>query len=71
MDNLKLISKIALSFQDLNNFDSEMNKILEDIGSAIDVSRIYVFLNEKEVKTPYVGILIWYLKTMLLNFCAM
>lgn len=48
MDNLKLISKIALSFQDLNNFDSEMNKILEDIGSAIDVSRIYVFLNEKE-----------------------
>ena len=48
MENLKLLSKIALSFQNLQDFDLGMNEILEDIGHFIDISRIYIFLNENE-----------------------
>lgn len=46
MENLKLLSKIALSFQDLSNFHKDMNNILDEIGKHLDVSRIYVFLKE-------------------------
>ena len=50
MKNLKLLSKIALSFQDLNDFDQEMEIILSDIGEFLNVCRIYVFFeNEKGV----------------------
>lgn len=48
MDNLKLLSKIALSFQNIDNFDKDMNEILEKVGRFIDVSRIYVFFNENK-----------------------
>lgn len=48
MNNLKLLSKIALSFQSLNNFDQDMQQVLEDVGSFIDVSRIYIVFNETE-----------------------
>ena len=53
----------------MNDIDQsclEENQIPEYCKEKLDV-----FLNEKGIKTPYVGILIWYLKTMLLNFCAM
>lgn len=43
MENVKLLSKIALSFQDLNKFDQQMDIILNDIGNFLDVSRIYIF----------------------------
>lgn len=48
MKSLKLLSKIALSFQNLNDFDRSMNEILEDIGEFLDVSRIYIFLNDNK-----------------------
>lgn len=48
MKNLKLLSKIALSFQNLENFDKRMNEILSDIGKLLDVSRIYIFINDSE-----------------------
>lgn len=48
MENLKLLSEIALSFQNIDNFSNDMNEILEKIGKHIDVSRIYIFLNETE-----------------------
>lgn len=49
MENLKLLSKVALSFQDLNNFDRDMNNTLGEIGKHLDISRIYVFLKEDNV----------------------
>lgn len=50
MKNLKLLSKIALSFKDLTKFDQDMKAILSEIGDFIGVSRIYIFFNEtKEV----------------------
>lgn len=48
MENLKLLSKIALSFQNLDNFDQGMEAILGDIGSFIDLSKILIFLNEDD-----------------------
>lgn len=48
MENLKLLSKIALSFQKMDIFDEDMNNILKEIGNFMDVSRIYIFLNEDE-----------------------
>ncbi len=48
MKSLKLLSDIALSFKNLNNFNEEMERVLEKIGSAIDVSRIYIFFNKTE-----------------------
>ncbi len=48
MKTLTLLSKIALSFQHFDHFDWEMNDILKDIGNFIDVSRIYIFLNESK-----------------------
>ena len=48
MKNLKLLSKVALSFQNLDNFDKRINEILADIGKSVDVSRIYIFLNDSE-----------------------
>lgn len=48
MDNLRFLSEIALSFQNINNFDRDMNKILEKIGNYIHISRVYVFLNENK-----------------------
>ena len=46
MESLNLLSKIALSFQNLNNFDEEMNIILKDLGEFTDANRIYIFLNQ-------------------------
>lgn len=50
MENLKLLSKISISFQKIEDFDNDMNSILEEIGRFMNVSRIYIFLNEtKEI----------------------
>lgn len=46
MKDLKLLSRAALSFQDLEYFDKDMNKILKDIGQLIDISRIYIILHK-------------------------
>lgn len=49
METLKLLSKIALSFQNLNDFEEEMKKVLKDIGEFTDASRMYVFLKEQNL----------------------
>ncbi|HKL86637.1 MAG TPA: GAF domain-containing protein, partial [Treponemataceae bacterium] len=46
MKNLKLLSKIALSFHDLTDFEKEIPQILKDIGSFIDLNRIFLFFEK-------------------------
>lgn len=46
MKYLKLLSRISLSFQNLDNFNQQMNTTLKDIGNCMDVSRIYIFFYE-------------------------
>lgn len=41
-----MLSKIALSFENLNDFDVDINKALQEVGTFINVSRIYIFFNE-------------------------
>ena len=48
MKNLKLLSRVALSFQNLENFNKQMQIILKDIGSCLEVSRIYIFFYENQ-----------------------
>lgn len=48
MENLILLSEIVFSFQNLDNFEKRMNEILTDIGNYMDVSRIYIFINDCE-----------------------
>ena len=43
----------------------QLGEVEEDNLHNFCVSRLEVFLNEREVKTPYVGVLIWYLKSMI------
>lgn len=46
MENLKLLSKIALSFQNLTNFEKEIQSILKDIGIFSDLNRIFLFFEK-------------------------
>lgn len=46
MKNLELLSRIALSFQNLDEFEIEMNEILKEVGNFINVSRIYIFFDK-------------------------
>lgn len=55
--SLKLLSKIILSFQNSNDFDTQIELILKDIGEFTDVSRIYIFLNEH--KNIYNNVFQW------------
>ena len=48
MENLKILSKIGLSFQKSEDFDKDMREILETVGSFIDLSRIHIFIKESE-----------------------
>ena len=43
----------------------QLGEVEEDNLHNFCVSRLEVFLNEREVKTPYVGVLLWYLKSMI------
>lgn len=43
---MKLLSKIALSFHDLTDFEKEIPQILKDIGSFIDLNRIFLFFEK-------------------------
>ena len=43
----------------------QLGEVEEDNLHNFCVNRLKVFLNEREVKTPYVGVLIWYLKSMI------
>lgn len=45
MEKLKLLSKIALTFKNINNFDQDMSQTLKDIGEFLDVSRICIITN--------------------------
>ena len=43
----------------------QLGEVEEDNLHNFCVNRLKVFLNEREVKTPYVGVLLWYLKSMI------
>jgi hypothetical protein len=52
MKNIELLSEVALTFIRLDSFDKQMNCTLDIIGKHMDVSRVYVFLdNEKGTST--------------------
>lgn len=48
MEDLRLLSRIALSLQNLENFEIEMKEILNEVGNFIDLSRIYMFFHKDE-----------------------
>lgn len=48
MEKLKLLSKISLSFQNIDAFDRKIDNILEDIGRFMDTSRVYIYFYETE-----------------------
>ncbi|HOP31581.1 MAG TPA: PAS domain S-box protein, partial [Spirochaetota bacterium] len=55
MKNIELLSEIALTFIRLESFDQQMNCTLNIIGKHLDVSRVYVFLdNESGISTSNV-----------------
>ncbi|HPF06752.1 MAG TPA: hypothetical protein PK293_12015, partial [Spirochaetota bacterium] len=55
MKNIELLSEIALTFIRLDSFDKQMNSVLGIIGKHMDVSRVYVFLdNESGISTSNV-----------------
>jgi len=43
-----ILSDIALMLNSIGDFDIKMNAILKDIGQHTDVSRVYIFENDKE-----------------------
>lgn len=47
MKNIGLLSEIALTFIRLENFDKQMNCVLDIIGKHLDVSRVYVFTDNE------------------------
>lgn len=48
IEDLRLLSRIALSLQNLENFEIEMKEILNEVGNFIDLSRIYMFFHKDE-----------------------
>lgn len=47
MNNFKLLSTIAITFTNLDDFDNQMNFVLKSIGKHFKVSRAYVFLDNE------------------------
>ena len=48
MENLKLLSKIALSFHEVENFDKDINEIFKKIGKHIGLSKINMFTYKED-----------------------
>lgn len=48
MNNLSLLSNIALKFTNLHDFDDQMNSVMRLLGKYYKVSRVYIFINEDE-----------------------
>lgn len=48
MENLKILSKMGLSFQKSEDFNKDMKEILEITGKFINLSRIHIFIKESE-----------------------
>lgn len=48
MKNLELLSRAALSFQNVNGFEEQVKLVLKDLGEHLDVSRVCIYLNETE-----------------------
>jgi hypothetical protein len=46
--SLEILSKIALTFTQTDNIDTQMNTILRKIGEYTNVSGIYIFLDSKD-----------------------
>lgn len=51
MKNLKLVSRIALTFTNLDNFDRQINSVLEILGKELVVSRVYIFQDNENGMT--------------------
>lgn len=47
MNNIEILSQIALTFINSDDFDSQMNVALYSIGKHLDVSRVYVFMDNE------------------------
>lgn len=47
MENLKLLSDIALSFQKKDSFKEDVESLLGKVGNFIGLSRIAIFLNKE------------------------
>jgi diguanylate cyclase (GGDEF)-like protein len=48
MNNLEMLSKIALLAVNTEDFDNQMNKIMQIIGKYTQVSRTYIFIDNDE-----------------------
>ncbi len=48
MKSFELLSKIALTMVNANGFSEQINCILEIVGEFIDVSRCYIFLDDRD-----------------------
>ena len=48
MKNLELLSEIALKFISLDDFETQMNSVLELLGNRLNLSRAYVFIDNKD-----------------------
>lgn len=51
MESLKLISDIALKLVSSENFDSKINGVLSIAGDYLQVSRVYIFIDNKDENT--------------------
>lgn len=51
MINTNLVSEISLEFTTDDNFDTHINRILRILGTYLDVSRCYLFLNSEDGRT--------------------
>lgn len=48
MNNLSLLSNIALRFTNLHEFQDQMNSVLKLLGKHFNVSRVYIFINDDD-----------------------
>lgn len=48
MQSIEILSQIALTLINSDDFDSQMNAALENIGTHLDVSRVYIFIDTED-----------------------
>jgi len=48
MENIELLSSVALSFVSKKPFDEQMNFVLKEIGKHLIVSRVYIFIDSPD-----------------------
>lgn len=48
MEYLKALSEISMKFISINNFEAQMNQVMETIGKYFSVSRVYIFIDSDD-----------------------